>query len=145
MDKVNAVWWKVDAGYFTFYGHYYQGKHYLNKNQVVRAISFPGSSPICSRCVRALTTFQGLTRVSVKWPACGMGLFGAGPRCMMSPQEGEWLFDLALVKGSPEWSPRGRQSKAPMVKCRYTDPSALMVKPTTELGKTQVKSPHISF
>ena len=42
----------------------------------VRSIGFRGSAPVCPRYVRialALTSLQGLTRVSPKCPACGVG------------------------------------------------------------------------
>ena len=61
--------------------------------------SYPGSTPVCPRYFQiALTSFQGLTRVSPNCPACGVGHLGAGPRCMTSPREGEWSFDYLLSR-----------------------------------------------
>ena len=43
----------------------------------VYSFSFPESTPVCPRCVRiALTSFQGLTRVSPQCPACRVGHLG---------------------------------------------------------------------
>jgi len=79
----------------------------------VHSISFLGSTPVCPQYVLiASTSFQGLTWVSHKCPACGVGHLGAGPRCMTTPQEGEWSFRLTLVRGSPEWAPQGKHREA---------------------------------
>ena len=49
----------------------------LFASQRVRSISFPGSTPVCPMYIQiALTSFQVLTLVSPKCPACGVGHLG---------------------------------------------------------------------
>ena len=85
-----------------------QGMTFLCKHlQRVHSISFPGSTPVCPRYARiALTSFHGLTRVSPKCPACGVGHFWAGPRCMTSLRE-RWVIVRLLTWVSTAGSTRG--------------------------------------
>ena len=74
----------------------------------VRSFSFPGSTPVCPRCVRiALTSFQGLTRVSHQCPACGVCHLGVTRGAWRHNERASVIVRLALVRGSPEWAPRG--------------------------------------
>ena len=65
----------------------------------VRLISFPESTPICPWYVQI--AWRHSSRASPKCPAWGTGHFGAGLRCMMSPQDGEWTFDKLLSVTHP--------------------------------------------
>ena len=105
-NTLNTNEWSWDRGWASW-------AHAGAIKQRKRSFSFPGSTPVCPRCVRiALTSFQGLTRVSPQCPACGVGHLGAGPRCMTSLRERWVIVRLALVRGSPEWAPRGRPREA---------------------------------
>ena len=76
----------------------------------VRSISFPPtgrprSAPVHSNI--ALTSFHGLTRVSPQCPACGVGHFGVTRDAWRHRERASVIVRLALVRGSPEWAPRG--------------------------------------
>ena len=78
----------------------------------VHSISFPGSTPVCPQYVLiALTSFEGLTRISPKCSACGTGHWGR-PEVHDVTTRGWVIVRLALVRGSPKWAPRGRHGEA---------------------------------
>ena len=78
----------------------------------VRSFSFPGSTTVCPRCVWiALKSFQGLTRVSPKCPACWQATW-SWPKVHDVTTRGWVIVLLALVRGSPKWAPRGQHREA---------------------------------
>ena len=77
-------------------------------NHWVCSFSFPGSTPVCTRCVRkAATSFRGLAWVSHQCPGCGEGHFGVTRGACRYHERASVIVRLALVRGSPEWAPRG--------------------------------------
>ena len=91
----------------------YRPTQMMYKNHWVRSFSFPGSTPVCPRCVRiALTSFQGLTRVGPQWPACAVGQLWVTWAARRYHERPSVIIRLALVRGSPEWAPRGRPWEA---------------------------------
>ena len=68
--------------------------------------------PGLPRYVRiALTAFQGLTRVSPKCPACGTGHLGLAQCAWCHHVRASDRFNV-VVRGSPEWTSRGRHREA---------------------------------
>ena len=89
-------------------------------NLWVRSFSFPEPTPICPRGVRiALTSFQGLTRVSPLVPCLWSGPLGGDLRFMTSPQEGQYDRSISSCQGitrvSTAGSTQGSLSNAPLV------------------------------
>ena len=62
--------------------------------------------PGLPRYVRIALT--GLTRVSPQCPACGVGHLGVTRGAWRYHERASVIVRLALVRGSPEWAPRGR-------------------------------------
>ena len=73
------------------------------------------------------------TWVSPRCPAFGVGHLGAGPRCMTSIRQRWVIVRLALVRGSPEWAPRGRPREAKRTHPVFHDNTRLLVV-TSHLG-----------
>ena len=76
---------------------------------MVRSFSFPGSTPVCPKCVRiAWRHSRGFIQVSPQCPACGVGHLGVTWGAWRHNERASVIVQIALVRGSPECAPQGR-------------------------------------
>ena len=91
---------------------------------------------------RALTSFQGLTWVSPKCPACGVGHFGAAPRCMTPPREGKCDRSISSCQGLTQVS---TTSQGQHREANRTHPLTPKMAPLRLLGRWCNDSFHFTY